>query len=99
MSLVREKWLVALVKPQFEWAKPDRRFQGVVESDDDLRLITAEVIHRLWSEGSYVNRIALSPLRGAKGNREFFFFLSPTRTVSKESILASLDKLSAKRLG
>jgi 23S rRNA (cytidine1920-2'-O)/16S rRNA (cytidine1409-2'-O)-methyltransferase len=98
LGLVRDRWLVALVKPQFEWTKPDSRFQGVVESDAELRAITGEVIARLWSEGSCVNRIALSPLRGAKGNREFFFMLSTTRTVSKESILARLEELSTERL-
>jgi 23S rRNA (cytidine1920-2'-O)/16S rRNA (cytidine1409-2'-O)-methyltransferase len=99
LSLVSEKWLIALVKPQFEWVKPDSRFRGVVEGEGDLLQIAGGVVDRLWSEKSYVNRIAFSPLRGAKGNRELFFLISAEKAVSKENILASLRDLSTEGPG
>ncbi len=73
LELVREDFVIALIKPQFEWKSPPPYFKGVVEKSEDLYGILKALIVDLFSSGLVVSRILESPIRGQKGNREFFF--------------------------
>ncbi len=67
--------IVALVKPQFEAGRAEVRRGGVVRDP----LVHAAVIGRVawWSvnHGLRVRGVAMSPLLGPAGNREFFLWL------------------------
>jgi 23S rRNA (cytidine1920-2'-O)/16S rRNA (cytidine1409-2'-O)-methyltransferase len=70
LSLTTEGWMVALVKPQFEWIDPPADFGGVVP-DDRIADILDRLDADLRSEGvALVDRKA-SEVRGRKGNQEF----------------------------
>ena len=75
LSLVREAWAVALVKPQFELQEPPEQFRGVVRDPVVLVEVLDRVVDTLWREHVYVSRVAPSPVPGRKGNREFFFLV------------------------
>lgn len=77
LDLVSEKWLIALVKPQFEILPGmDDSFTGVVESPVLQERILQKVAESLISEGIRIKGILPSPISGRKGNREFFFYLA-----------------------
>lgn len=70
LSLTTEGWMIALIKPQFEWLEPPAEFQGVVP-DDRLEEILGRLEADLVGEGvRLVERLA-SSVRGRKGNQEF----------------------------
>jgi len=93
LALTAEKRLVALVKPQFEWRRPEKGFSGVVRTGEQVLQIAAGVVERLWREGSYVARVALSGLRGSRGNQELFFLIESTESVERKAILDRLAEL------
>jgi 23S rRNA (cytidine1920-2'-O)/16S rRNA (cytidine1409-2'-O)-methyltransferase len=76
LNLVSEKWLIALVKPQYEWNEPPESFHGVVKAGPALPEILKQLLVDLRSEGTFVHKMAASPLPGRKGNREFFCLLT-----------------------
>lgn len=90
LSLTSRRWLIALVKPQFEWAAPGAGFRGVVREPAEVRSILQVLAADLEREGVFLHRARFSALRGAKGNRECFFFLrdSPGK-VSAAALLAA----------
>ena len=97
LGLTAGKWLVALVKPQFEWRNPPEAFDGVVRSEEDLMTILLEVAKDLREEGVGLKAAAESPIRGASGNREFLFLLVPGPDLGPEetdSLLRSLVRRS-----
>jgi 23S rRNA (cytidine1920-2'-O)/16S rRNA (cytidine1409-2'-O)-methyltransferase len=69
--------IVALVKPQFEAARDEVKRGGVVRDP----LVHAAVIGRVawWcvNNALRVRGVAMSPLLGPAGNREFFVLLEP----------------------
>ncbi len=79
LNLVSDKWLIALVKPQYEWQGPPADFDGVVTGRPALPGILKELLQDLQREGAFVSRIAASQLPGKKGNREFFCLLTAVR--------------------
>jgi 23S rRNA (cytidine1920-2'-O)/16S rRNA (cytidine1409-2'-O)-methyltransferase len=76
LSLVTEGWLIALIKPQFEWRRPDPDFRGVVRGAEHYREILQSLIDELWREGAYLSRITASPVKGRRGNLEFLGLFS-----------------------
>ncbi len=80
LDLTCERWLIALVKPQFEWQDPSPSFSGVVKDVNDLSAILRDLLRRLGDEGVLVRRGMESPIRGAKGNREFLMLLTDHRS-------------------
>jgi 23S rRNA (cytidine1920-2'-O)/16S rRNA (cytidine1409-2'-O)-methyltransferase len=70
LSLTAEGWLIALIKPQFEWVTPPAEFQGIVP-DDRLEEILATLEADLRQEGVALTDRAPSAVRGRKGNQEF----------------------------
>ena len=83
LGLTRQKRMIALIKPQFEVPRGTGGFDGVIK-DHDLLLTTMKSVFRtLCEEEVGVFGICLSPIRGAKGNREFLALLAP---YSKEAM-------------
>jgi 23S rRNA (cytidine1920-2'-O)/16S rRNA (cytidine1409-2'-O)-methyltransferase len=76
LSLVSEKWLIALVKPQYEWHEPTRDSHRAAPARPAVPAILKKLLLDLRSEGAFVHKIAASRLPGRKGNREFFCLLS-----------------------
>jgi predicted rRNA methylase YqxC with S4 and FtsJ domains len=79
-----------LVKPQFERTAPGEGFRGVVRDPAELRSILEALAGDLEREGVYLHRAASSALRGAKGNREFFFLLRDAPGPAAADLLAAL---------
>jgi 23S rRNA (cytidine1920-2'-O)/16S rRNA (cytidine1409-2'-O)-methyltransferase len=76
VGLVSERRLLALVKPQFEWMDPPPGFHGVVPAGELLGILSA-LVSDLSAEGLAVEAVRASSLSGRRGNREFFFLISP----------------------
>lgn len=75
--------VVALVKPQFEVGKGRVGKGGVVRDAGDHRSVLTRVARSAVLHGWHVRGVAASPLKGPKGNREFFLYLTKTgRTLS-----------------
>lgn len=93
LSLTREQWLIALVKPQFEWKSPDGDFDGVVREPKQIQEIVAALIDELWEEGAFIRRVMLSPIRGRKGNVELLFYITHREAVSRADIKKEIGVL------
>lgn len=68
--------VVALVKPQFEVGKGMVGKGGVVRDAAQHRATVARVARFSVLHGWHVRGVTASPLKGPKGNREFFLYLS-----------------------
>jgi 23S rRNA (cytidine1920-2'-O)/16S rRNA (cytidine1409-2'-O)-methyltransferase len=79
LGLLRDRWLIALVKPQYEAREKASDRAGVVRGRETLYAILADLLGDLRREGVFVARIGPSPLPGRAGNRELFFYLTSDR--------------------
>jgi 23S rRNA (cytidine1920-2'-O)/16S rRNA (cytidine1409-2'-O)-methyltransferase len=68
--------LVALVKPQFEVGRGAVGKGGVVRDPTQHQQVVARLARFSVLRGWHVLGVTASPLKGAKGNREFFLHLS-----------------------
>jgi len=93
LTLVSGKYLIALVKPQFEIRNPDENFDGIVRNRNEIFEVVESVLHKLWLEGSYVQKMALSPVKGRKGNQELLFLIGSDETRSLEDVIVDLQEL------
>lgn len=80
-SLCKDKKLIALIKPQFEWINPPPRFDGIVREGKDLVEILLSLARDLQAEGVRLTDLIPSPIRGNKGNKEFLGLLIAARGV------------------
>ena len=91
-SLTVDGEVVALVKPQFEVGKGLVGKGGVVRDPAQHRTVLERVARFAVLHGWHVRGITASPLRGPKGNREFFLHLARRgRTVS--DLLTRIDRV------
>lgn len=67
-------WLLALVKPQFEVGRGQVGKGGVVRDKAKHRRVLVEIAEAARGEGLAVVGLVASPLKGPKGNREFFLY-------------------------
>jgi 23S rRNA (cytidine1920-2'-O)/16S rRNA (cytidine1409-2'-O)-methyltransferase len=75
--------VVALVKPQFEVGKGHVGKGGVVRDPAQQQAVVGRLARFSVLRGWHVLAVTASPLKGAKGNREFFLHLSSQgRTAS-----------------
>jgi 23S rRNA (cytidine1920-2'-O)/16S rRNA (cytidine1409-2'-O)-methyltransferase len=75
---------VVLVKPQFEVGKGQVGKGGVVRDGSHHRAVLARVARFGVLHGWHVRGVTASPLKGPKGNREFFLLLTKTgRTLTE----------------
>ncbi len=93
ISLVSEKTLIALIKPQFEIDKSDSDFKGVVDDAEKLENILISVADELTDEKVYIRDIIESPILGKKGNREFLALLSDREILKRNAVLKKIKSL------
>jgi 23S rRNA (cytidine1920-2'-O)/16S rRNA (cytidine1409-2'-O)-methyltransferase len=67
--------MVALIKPQFEIGKGKVGKRGVVKKEEDHKKVIEDLSLFFEEKGLKVMGTLESPIRGAKGNREFFIYL------------------------
>ena len=89
--LTAEGEAVALVKPQFEIGKGLVGKGGVVRDAAHHRTVVSRVARFCVLHGWHVRAVTASPLKGPKGNREFFLHLTRTGRTAPD-----LDALIAK---
>ncbi len=70
--------IVILVKPQFEVGKGEVGKGGIVRDPEKQMRAVQEIEHLAEEIGLRVRGVMESPIRGAKGNREFFIHLVKT---------------------
>lgn len=63
--------LIALVKPQFEVGKGQVGKGGIVRDEEKLEEVNAKIISHIGELGLEVKGMIESPIKGARGNREF----------------------------
>ena len=68
--------IVALVKPQFEVGRQHVGKGGVVREPAQHRAVVQRLARYAVLRGWHALSVTASPLRGPKGNREFFLHLS-----------------------
>jgi len=85
--------VLALVKPQFEVGKGHVGRSGVVRDPDEHQRVLTSIGVYLAAEGLSVLGLSWSPIRGPKGNIEFWLYLSKEPLVGYAS--EDIDNLSA----
>ncbi|MDH5615886.1 MAG: TlyA family RNA methyltransferase [Acidimicrobiia bacterium] len=79
--------LILLVKPQFEVGKGQVGKGGIVRDPEKHRAALLRVIECLADEGLGTMAVTASPIKGTKGNREFFVWARKgARTVQDEDV-------------
>ncbi|HLZ72460.1 MAG TPA: TlyA family RNA methyltransferase [Dehalococcoidia bacterium] len=74
-SLKPRAELVALLKPQFEARRGEVGRGGIVRDPLLHAAVIGRFVHWLTAQGYRILGLALSPIRGASGNREFLMHL------------------------
>lgn len=86
--------IVALIKPQFEAAPAEVEEGGIVRTPRVHARVINEVIQTAKREGVGARGLLESPLKGPKGNREFFLWATKgPDSVDLEDLLAGLPEL------
>lgn len=85
---------VALVKPQFEAGREAVGKGGVVRDPAQHRTVVSRLARYSILRGWHVLGVTASPLRGPKGNREFFLHLS-TRGRTAADLESKIDQTVA----
>ncbi len=101
-SIVKaEGKLVALVKPQFEAGPKALSKGGVVRDRRVHREVLQRVIGEAASLGWFVERLTPSPIRGPRGNLEFFALLGAERlaAVTVEAVVEEAWQMEDGRNG
>ncbi len=83
---------VVLVKPQFEVGKGLVGRGGVVRDASQQRRVLERVARFAILHGWHVRGVTASPLRGAKGNREFFLHVARTGRTAAD-LLARIERV------
>jgi 23S rRNA (cytidine1920-2'-O)/16S rRNA (cytidine1409-2'-O)-methyltransferase len=86
--LTPEGEAVALIKPQFEIGKGLVGKGGVVRDASHHKMVMSRVARFCVLHGWHVRGVTPSPVKGPKGNREFFIHLTRTgRTIADLDVL------------
>lgn len=83
---------VALIKPQFEVGKGQVGKKGVVRDPSLHEKVLVEMIEEADEVGFHAVGLARSPIRGQKGNREFFLLWSIQRPALAPDRMKTLIK-------
>jgi 23S rRNA (cytidine1920-2'-O)/16S rRNA (cytidine1409-2'-O)-methyltransferase len=94
LESVSEDWLLALVKPQFEYdASEDPDFTGVITDPKIIPGILEKTRLSLLEENVHLWDCAISRPKGRKGNREYFFLLKKEKGPDQKQWLAIFQEL------
>lgn len=94
LSLTKEKFLIALIKPQFEERGTVKNFDGVIRSSEDLKKVLFETVKLLRDEKSFIKDIAESPFPGTKGNREFLCLITGSDFTPVDMIFGKIAEMA-----
>ncbi len=75
LNLTSERFLVALIKPQFEVPRWQEDFFGVVDNPNLMKETLINVWESLYREKVGIFAATVSPIKGHKGNTEFLALL------------------------
>ena len=79
--------LIVLIKPQFEASKAQSsRGRGVIKDPEIHKQVLYDVLQFATSEGFYVSGVMISPVKGPKGNQEFFAELTLSDQTDKNLV-------------
>jgi 23S rRNA (cytidine1920-2'-O)/16S rRNA (cytidine1409-2'-O)-methyltransferase len=92
--LERHGETIALVKPQFEAGREAVGKGGVVRDPAQHRAVVGRLARYSILRGWHVLGVTASPLRGPKGNREFFLHIS-TRGKTQPNLESRIDETVA----
>lgn len=88
LPILKDNWMLVLIKPQFEWLEAPEDYKGVIPQEA-YEPILRKVGERLEERDIYIKGIFPSELKGKKqGNQEFFFLVT-----SKEGNYLAFDFL------
>ena len=93
LSLTEDKWLISLIKPQFEVPRWKEGFFGVVTDTTLLHEVLLGVFDALAAEAVGIHALVPSPILGRKGNAEYLALLKPSEGMSKLVFKAELERL------
>ncbi len=94
LALTTQKWMISLIKPQFELHRETEGFTGVITEETTLAEILLEVFDALSAENVGIEAIAESPIQGRKGNREFLALLrKDSERMEREVFLQCIERL------
>jgi 23S rRNA (cytidine1920-2'-O)/16S rRNA (cytidine1409-2'-O)-methyltransferase len=68
--------VVALVKPQFEAGRKYVEKGGVVKAPETHLQVLQDVMSWIMEQGLVLRGVSASPIRGPKGNIEFFIWVA-----------------------
>ncbi len=74
--------IIALVKPQFEVGKCAVGRSGIVKRLDQHRQVLTTLTLYIEDMGLSLKGVCRSPIRGAKGNAEFFLYITSQKTAA-----------------
>jgi 23S rRNA (cytidine1920-2'-O)/16S rRNA (cytidine1409-2'-O)-methyltransferase len=74
--LEKDSFILALIKPQFEAGKGTVGKGGIIRDEVLIKSIVNDLIAHFKEVGLVVHGTFESPIKGAKGNREFFIHLT-----------------------
>ena len=75
LALTTQKWMISLIKPQFELRRETEEFSGVITQEATLAEVLLAVFDALAVENVGIKAMIESPIQGRKGNREFLALL------------------------
>ncbi len=67
----RERWGIFLLKPQFEIRNPREDFNGVLQDDQEIKVVVRDTLMQMAREGIRVRAIVPSAVQGTRGNQEY----------------------------
>lgn len=84
--------IIALVKPQFEVGKEEVEKKGIIKDKEKHKRVLFRIAALAKRLGWKIKGMAASPILGAKGNREYFIYMSRAEDASdREDIEAYID--------
>ena len=99
-ELTSEKWLIALIKPQFELKKniTSNKFKGLLLNLDDIMSVISELDLDLRKEGVQIEKYLPAHIKGRKGNQEIIGLISLCgfNRFKKEENFIDLKNLKSK---
>jgi len=93
LSLTKEKWMISLIKPQFEVDPSVRNFNGIIHDKTLLFDTLCSVQDHLREEDVHIQKIIPSPIHGRKGNREFLALLTFDEGLDNEAYVQEISNL------
>ncbi len=80
LSVLKDKEIIALIKPQFEVGKQIAGFKGVIRFAEDHLKALHLVNDYALTLGLFIQSLTYSPIKGPKGNMEFLIHWSDHRS-------------------